>query len=153
MDDTEAIHVLSGVRDSKLRVKALMERRYDCYTMALQCRGFSSGGGSGALPVSQVETAVIKLQDMEREICEEIDYLTERTQIVERLISSFPDSTQKDVLKYRYLNCWSFFKIATAMHYERTQVWRIHGEAVKEFANRLDELNGRCATSCNIDLC
>lgn len=140
----EARNLLSSVKNNNLRIKALMERRYDYYTMALRGRDFADNRTPGNQPGSGVEAAVAALQDLECEIGERIEDLTQLTRRTEALIDRIPDIKHRDLLKFRYYNNWSWNKVAQAMNYERTQIWRIHNDALAAFAAEL-----KVATSCN----
>lgn len=144
----EARNLLISVKNNNLRIKALMERRYDYYTMALRGRDFADnrtpGNRPGNRPGSGVEAAVIALQDLECEIGERIEDLIQLTRRTEALIDRIPDIKHRDLLKFRYYNNWSWNKVARAMNYERTQIWRIHNNALAAFAAEL-----KVATSCN----
>lgn len=140
----EARNLLSSVKNNNLRIKALMERRYDYYTMALHGRDFADNRTPSNQPGSGVEAAVSALHDLECEIGERIEDLTQLTRRTEALIDRIPDIKHRDLLKFRYYNNWSWNKVARAMNYERTQIWRIHNDALAAFAAEL-----KVATSCN----
>lgn len=140
----EARNLLNSVKNNNLRIKALMERRYDYYTMALRGQDFADNRTPGNQPGSSVEVAVAALQDLECEIGKRIEDLTQLTRRTEALIDRIPDIKHRDLLKFRYYNNWSWNKVARAMNYERTQIWRIHNDALAAFAAEL-----KVATSCN----
>ena len=134
--------LLQGIRNNNLRIKALQERRYEYYTMALRGQDFNKIRTSGTNDFhSQTEDAVLRLQDLEQDMCNSIIKYTEDVKLVEQLINGLTDIRQRDILTFRYMNGWNWQKIASLMNYERTQVWRIHGVALMLLNNKLKNCN------------
>lgn len=81
----------------------------------------------------RVGRSVAKIVDMERKIDQNIDELiTTRDEIVET-ISRIPDTDIRTVLEYRYINGWSWQKIATKMNYtEKHVTGYLHRKALHE---------------------
>ena len=126
---------LRGIRGHERRIKALMERRQKYYDMAMQGTGSREArriGGTGH--ASRVEEAVCRLVDLEGDLDQEIDRLVDDTRLAERLISLLEDPRHRDILRYRYFNCWSWERIAEAMNYDRRWVLRLHGEGLAIFS-------------------
>ena len=46
------------------------------------------------------------------------------------MIEAVLDPVQRDLLRYRYLNGWSWGKIAQRMNYTREYLLRLHGHAL-----------------------
>lgn len=121
---------LRGIRGHNQRIKALMERRQYYYDIA-------QGTGSGEPPrigggnqSSRVENAVHKLMELEEDLNKEIDRLVDEVRLAERLIDKLEDSRHRDVLKFRYLNGWSWETITDEMGYEKRYIFKLHGEAL-----------------------
>lgn len=134
--------LLQGIRSNNLRIKALQERRYEYYTMALRGQDFNKVRTSGTNSFhSQTEDAVLRLQDLEQDMCDTIIKYTEDIKLAEQFINSLTDVRQRDILTFRYINGWSWQKIASLMNYERTQIWRIHGVALTMLDNKLKNCN------------
>ena len=62
--------------------------------------------------------------------------LSARLLLVERL----PDERQKTLLTLRYINGWAWERIGYEMHYERTQVFDIHNQALREAQQALEAM-------------
>ena len=134
--------LLQGIRNNNLRIKALQERRYEYYTMALRGQDFNKMRTSGTNDFhSQTEDAVLRLQDLEQDMCDSIIKYIEDVKLVEQLINGLTDIRQRDILTFRYMNGWNWQKIASLMNYERTQVWRIHRVAIMLLNNKLKNCN------------
>lgn len=143
--------LLQGIRNNNLRIKALQERRYEYYTMALRGQDFDKVRTYGANDFhSQTEDAVLKLQALEQNMCDSIiDYVND-TKLAELLINGLTDTRQRDILTFRYMNGWSWQKIARLMNYERTQIWRIHGVALMLLDDKLKKLQRHATSNCVI---
>lgn len=134
--------LLQGIRNNNLRIKALQERRCEYYTMALRSKDFDKVRTSGTNNFhSQTEEAVLRLQDLEQDMCDSIIRYTEDVKLAEQLINGLTDVRQRDILTFRYMNGWSWQKIARLMNYERTQIWRIHGVALMLLDDKLKNCN------------
>ena len=76
------------------------------------------------------ENNAIRYVDCEAVLQKHIDRigrcLEERLDMIDRL----PDERQKLVLTYRYINGCEWEEICNVMHYQRTQLWEIHGDAL-----------------------
>lgn len=60
------------------------------------------------------------------------------------VIDSLKDEKQKEVLTRRYINGDPFPEICEAMHYEKTQVFVIHGRALIEVNKYLQTMKKSC---------
>ena len=124
---------LRGIRGHEKRIDALLARRQHYYDLALQGTSIATATRqSGTNCASKVENAVCKLIDLEKDLDAEIDKLVDETRLAERLIKSLEDKRHRDVLRFRYLNCWSWERIAEEMNYERSWILRLHGFALIE---------------------
>jgi len=117
-------------------INALLEQRQQYMDMATHITGtLDSIRVSGSGPDSKLEQCVCKLVDLERDIDAEIDAFVELTREVKRIIARIPDKRYRDILTWRYVNRWDWQRIADAMAYDRIWVWRLHGDALVQFAN------------------
>lgn len=140
--DRTTKELLQGIRSNNLRIKALQERRYEYYTMALRSQDFDRVRISKTNDFhSQTEDAVLGLQDLEQDMRDSIVKYTEDIKLAKQLIDGLTDTRQRDILTFRYMNGWSWQKIARCMNYERTQIWRIHGVALMLLDNKLKNCN------------
>lgn len=125
---------LRGIRDNERRIKALMERRQQYYDIAMQGTGRHEARRlSGTSQSSRLEDAICRLVDLEADLDKQIDKLVDETRLAERMIGQLKDPRHRDVLRYRYLNCWSWERISQEMCYDRRWVLRLHGEGLQEF--------------------
>ncbi len=78
------------------------------------------------------EDAMLRVVDGEARLLSVIDHVCEA--LVARLyvIEALTDERHKALLTLRYINGLSWEQIGYDMHYERTQVFEIHGQALRE---------------------
>lgn len=88
-----------------------------------------SGMPGGGKKHDWTDTA-IQAEELEMRLDGNIRELIALKQSILDAIEAVDDTDCRIVLEYRYLCGWSWQRIATAMHYDRTSVWRIHGRAV-----------------------
>ena len=84
------------------------------------------GGGGGDI----MTDGVAKLIEVEQEINDRIDALIALRREIEGCIRTVDSSAQRRVLRLRYIEGMTWERVALEMHYERTQVWRLHGRAL-----------------------
>lgn len=115
------------------RINALIERQQRYRELAgvrgMACRDMPGGG---TRHTSVMEEYVPKIVDLEREIDRRIDEYVDLVREVEAAIDQIEDERCRDVLRYRYLNGWSWEKIAEQMHYDERWVYRLHGHALRQ---------------------
>ncbi len=90
----------------------------------------------------KVGRTAAKIVDLESEIDREVDELVEIRSEIMRTISSVPDIEIRTMLEYRYINGWSWQKIAAKMNYTRDHLTGyLHRKALRavdEFINKND---------------
>lgn len=113
------------------RINALIERQQR-YRELAGVRGVAYGdvSGGGSRHGSAVEDYAVRIVELEREIDRRIDEYVDLVRQAEAAIDQVEDERCRDVLRYRYLNGWSWEKIAEQMHYDERWVRRLHGRAL-----------------------
>lgn len=95
--------------------------------------GISDMPRSDSPDLQSLETTVVKMIDMEREINTDIDRLVDLKRATTAAIAALQSSELRLVLEQRYLCYKSWEQIATNMCYSVRHVTRLHGEALKKF--------------------
>ena len=122
------------------RINALIERQQRYRELAERRTAiYRDIPGGGRRCSSSVEEYVVKIIDLEREIDRRIDEYVDLTREIEAVIDSVGDDRYRDILRYRYLNGWSWEKIAQEMHYDRRQITRLHGLALLEIEKNFEQ--------------
>lgn len=105
---------LSQAKQTDRRIEALLERRRRCGELA-NCRT------PGRAPA---------LDALQRELDERIEAYAALVGDIERRIDGVKNPQYRDLLRYRYLNGWSWQKIAGRMSYSRDWLMRLHVRAL-----------------------
>ena len=107
---------LSRARDAEARIRALAERRRRCGELAALCGG-KPGPNLAALQ-AELEGQIEDYAALVREIAGRIDGVS--------------DPVCRDVLRYRYLNGWSWQAIAARTRMSRGWLMKLHARGVGE---------------------
>lgn len=122
---------LSQIRFRNAKINSLRERAARYRDMATRCTakyGAMPGGGGGN--GSKIADAVEKIMQLEAEMAAQIDEYTELTSEIEAVINNVPDTRYREILRMRYLNEWSWVRIATEMELSVDWVKHAHGYAL-----------------------
>lgn len=87
-------------------------------------------------PKNALEETIAKIDTLERKINARIDELVERKADAMRRIQNVPDQDQQNILIARYVNGEKWEKIAVELSFSIAQVYRIHGAALLDFAEK-----------------
>lgn len=116
------------------RVAALEERRAFYLDQATRITArYGAAPGGGGEGESRVERAAVKMAQLAEEAGETLELYAEIEREVREAVARVPDARYRDLLTYRYLNCWTWARIARAMHYTRDYVMHLHAEAMVAF--------------------
>lgn len=80
------------------------------------------GSGNTGNTSDRVGITVAKIVDLERTIDREIDKLITIREEITDVISTIDDTDIRTLLEYRYINGWSWRRIAAKMHYSEKHV-------------------------------
>lgn len=89
--------------------------------------GEQGSGGSDRL-----QTSVDKICELEDNICRKIDSLTQMRGEIERAINSIPDSTLRQLMRYRYIDGRTFEEISVLMNYSWRWIHQLHSKALSQ---------------------
>ena len=85
------------------------------------------GGGS---IYGKTEEILAKIVDLEKEIDADVDRLIAVRDNIKSVIEVVEDDRERLLLQYRYLDGWTFEKIAVEMNYSWRQIHRLHSRAL-----------------------
>ena len=85
------------------------------------------GGGS---IYGKTEEIIAKIVDLEKEIDADVDRLIAVRDNIKSVIEAVEDDRERLLLQYRYLDGWTFEKIAVEMNYSWRQIHRLHSKAL-----------------------
>lgn len=86
----------------------------------------------GGIEGSRLEMIVEKIMGLEREIDEGIDQLKRKQAEVEAAIVHLDSAREREVLTYKYIYGYRWENIAAVVNYSKTQIFRLHGTALKK---------------------
>ena len=85
--------------------------------------------GGGTI-YGKTEEILAKIVDLENEIDADIDRLISIRDNIKAVIEAVEDDRERLLLQYRYLDGWTFEKIAVEMNYSWRQIHRLHSRAL-----------------------
>ncbi len=85
------------------------------------------GGGSIR---GKTESIIAKIVDLEKEIEADVDRLIAVRDNIKSVIEVVEDDRERLLLQYRYLDGWTFEKIAVEMNYSWRHIHRLHSRAL-----------------------
>lgn len=110
---------LSQARRLDRRILALLDRQSRYHEIGAWRAGFGGAVGPGAMLA------------LERELDGRILEYADKVREIERTIDQVEDEQYRDVLKYRYLNGWSWKDIAERMGFSQDWLWHLHARALR----------------------
>jgi hypothetical protein len=93
---------------------------------------------SGRTAHDAAENGMLRVVDAEERLCQVIRHIGEALDVRLVLIEQITDERQKTLLTLRYINGMGWESIGYEMHYERTQVFEIHTQALQAVQKALD---------------
>lgn len=100
-----------------------------------QSLGNSNGGGGGkhaSAGAAKFENAIDKIVTLEGEINKKIDVLIQQRIEIEAAINSVEETILRTLLRYRYINGYTFERVAVEIGYSWRQTIRLHGDALRK---------------------
>lgn len=91
-------------------------------------------GGSGGS--DRIGDTVSKIVDLENYIKRQVEKLYELQLLIAEQIDLLPDPLQRNILHRKYILRQNWQQIAEALCYSEPSCFRIHGNALREFADR-----------------
>ena len=123
------VRYIDRLVDSKLEQLARLKETATKATMTL-----SDMPRSDSPDLQSMETTVVKIIDLEREIDAEIDRLVDFKREVRNAIEQIPNTDQRLILELRYLCYKPWLEIVDERGCSEPTVYRLHGEALKRIA-------------------
>ena len=87
-----------------------------------------------------MQSTVEKLEEYERKIDIKIDDWYEAKLNIEKAIHTVESDTLRLLLRYRYINGWTFEQIAVQMNYTWRQINRLHKKAINVIECHIDSV-------------
>lgn len=100
----------------------------------------STPSSSGATK-SKIEKAIVEMQEKENRLANEIAELMEITDKVSNAVGMIKNPVEKRILKYRYVSFFSWKQISLLMKMGKSNLFRLHADALKNFSEHWSELD------------
>lgn len=97
-----------------------------------------NGGCHGANP-DKFAYCIGRIQQLEQEIGKDVDMLIDCKHLADRVLAQIEDVRYRDILEMRHIMGMSWAEIGESLHYENTQIWRLHGRALQVARNILND--------------
>ena len=123
---------LDKLIDSKLdqidRLRSLAEKTTTTLTGMPHASGTSN----------RIEYCVGKIMELEHEVTADIDKLIDTKSEIRKMIDAVQDTRYRLLLEYRYLNNFTWERIAEEMIYDVRWVYELHGHALKALSKHVN---------------
>jgi len=131
------------IRDTERRIEALKTKRQHIQDLAYGNTRFASSGiRSTTGNHSRLETAVIRLLDMDDRIAAELQACHDQIAEAEALIAKIHVETYRSLLSMHYVSGLHWETIAQQMNYSVAHIYRLHGLALREADRILRAMKG-----------
>ena len=128
---------LLKIRKTDQIIRRLMEVRFSLRSSLYSTGAPLSGMPGGGRDPDRTGRTIARLDELERRIDAYVDELVARKAEAFARICLLSELAEQDVLIARYIQLKPWPIIAREMHYEERQVYRIHGNALKNFESVL----------------
>ena len=134
MTQGEKLRILNQYRRIDKRIERLMGEKAAWMERATAITPVykERAGSSGSAGEGKIQTAIEKIDEIEREITAQIDALADLRRIIARGIRRVEDGRFKDVLSFRYLSVMTWEQVAEKMEMDERWVRRLHVRAVEK---------------------
>lgn len=130
---------LGQIRQIDRTVQRLCSVRFTLRSSLYSTGTALTGMPGGGHDPDRTGRTLARLDELERRIDAYVDELVERKAEAFARITRLPELSEQDVLIARYIQLKPWPVIAREMHYEERQVYRIHGNALKNFESVLTQ--------------
>jgi len=125
-DYLSQVRFIDSLVDSKLEQLARLKETATKATMTI-----SDMPRSDSPDLQSMESTIVKMIDMEREINADIDRLVGLKREAQGVIDQLPDMDQRLILELRYFGFKKWPEITEELGYSEATIYRLHGVALK----------------------
>ncbi len=133
-DARMALQVLREYRHIDKRTREIMERIERCRDEAMRATAsMTVARTSGSGERSRVETAVVRMVDIQTQLGDALTLSSERRERIQDTINQIEPVELRRLLEMRYIDGSQWERINTQMHISRTTSYRMHIAALEWF--------------------
>lgn len=111
-------------------INQLLLEKQEIMTLGTKITPTYSNVPKGAGEGNKVQSVIERLEEQEAKIDKKVDDLCEVKADIEKAIHTVDDDILRLLLRYRYINGWTWERIAVEMCYAYRNVTRLHGKAL-----------------------
>lgn len=126
----EKVKFLKRYKQIDKEINQLLLEKREIFSLGTKITPTYSDMPKGTGASDKVQSTVEKLEEHERKIDVKIDDWYEAKLNIEKAIHTVESDTLRLLLRYRYINGWTWEKIAVEMNYAYRNVTRLHGKAI-----------------------
>ena len=126
----EKVKFLKRYKQIDKEITQLLREKSEIFSLGTKITPTYSDMPKGTNESDKVQSTVEKLEEYERKIGIRIDDWCEAKLDIEKAIHTVESDALRLLIRYRYINGWTFEKIAVQMHYDYRWVRRLHRKAV-----------------------
>lgn len=126
----EKVKFLKRYKQIDKEIDQLLLEKSEIFSLGTKITPTYSDMPKGTGASDKVQSTVEKLGALEKKIDSKIDEWYEAKLNIEKAIHTVESDTLRLLLRYRYINGWTWEKIAVEMNYAYRNVTRLHGKAI-----------------------
>ena len=126
----EKVKFLKRYKQIDKEIDQLLLEKREIFSLGTKVTPTYSDMPKGMGESDKVQSTVEKLGALEKKIDSKIDEWYEVRLDVEKAIHTVESDKFRLLLRYRYINGWTFEQIAVQMNYAYRNVTRLHGKAI-----------------------
>ena len=116
------------VKQLKERIEYLEEKKTSIKSQVIT--DMPTGGGER----TDILTLITKIEDSQIELIQKQSKLVDIMESIEHTIDGLEDSTERLILRSRYLQCKKWEQICVELNYSWRQIYRLHSNILKKIA-------------------
>ena len=133
MTNQDKKNYLKSFKSIDMEINRLLEEKTHWMGIALKVTPcYSDMPKKPSCEIESPQKAIDMIIDIEKSIDKKVDELASIKDKIECAIDLLDSNTLKLLLKYRYINCYTWEKIAVIMNYDYRWVLRLHGRALNQ---------------------
>ena len=126
----EKVKFLKRYKQIDKEIDQLLLEKSEIFSLGTKITPTYSDMPKGTGASDKVQSTVEKLGALEKKIDAKIDEWYEAKLNIEKAIHTVESDKFRLLLRYRYINGWTWEKIAVEMNYAYRNVTRLHGKAI-----------------------
>lgn len=124
--------------DRRIDSKLAQQKKY--MEIATNISPSTGGGASRGFNPDKFAYCISRIEQLEQEIDKDVDMLVDCKHLADRVLTQIEDVRYRDILEMRHIMGMSWSEIGESLHYENTQIWRLHGRALQVARNILNSI-------------